>query len=183
MARIDPAPLRRQPIYTLHALGTRHASMSIMAQKRSSNSVVSLCSAILCSASCTSQQASDESQSAQPLTQQECAQLGGNPVGIAGSPPQLGDPGVDLSRDDECPGSRALKGTLEAAGDANGGICCEAPPSMTFAACDEAGGQRLLDPGDGSSYVAGCEEGSSLIGWLTACEGSSCGEGGICCRP
>ncbi|WP_129575198.1 MULTISPECIES: hypothetical protein [Sorangium] len=154
-----------------------------MTQKRSSIVVASLCFAILSTASCASEQASDELQAAQPLTLQECAALGGNPVGIVGSPVQLGDPGVDLSRDDGCPGSRALKGRLEAEGDANGGICCETPPSMTFAACDEAGGQRLLDRGDGSSYVAGCEEGSSLIGWLTACEGSLCGEGGICCRP
>ncbi|AUX19660.1 uncharacterized protein SOCEGT47_001120 [Sorangium cellulosum] len=100
-----------------------------------------------------------------------------------GTPRRLGDPNVDLSRDDECPGSRALKGTLEAEGDANGGICCEIPPSLTFAECTEAGGQRLLDRGDGSLYVAGCEQGSSLIGWLTACDGALCGEGGICCRP
>jgi hypothetical protein len=37
------------------------------------------------------------------LTLEECADLRGEPLGIPGAAPRLGDPGIDLSRHDECP--------------------------------------------------------------------------------
>jgi hypothetical protein len=117
------------------------------------------------------------------LTLEECGDLRGEPLGIPGAPPRLGDPGIDLSRDDECPGSRTVKGTLETTSDSNGGLCCEVPASVSVEECTNADGRVLADPGGGSSYVAGCAAGETLVGWLAStCEEPPCHTTGVCCH-
>jgi hypothetical protein len=114
-----------------------------------------------------------------------CAELGGEPLGLIGFfPNSLGDPNVDLTRNDPCPGSRTLLGTISGIpGDPNGGLCCAVPPAVTIAQCLSSGGTTLGDPGGGSTYRDGCNGGQRLLGWLTLdCpDGAVCGEGGICC--
>jgi hypothetical protein len=113
----------------------------------------------------------------------ECAALGGEPMGIVGAPPRLGDPGIDLSRDDECPGSRIVKGTLGSTTDSNGGLCCEVPASVSAQECTDADGRILPDPGGGTSYIGGCAAGEELVGWLAStCEEPPCHTTGICCH-
>jgi hypothetical protein len=117
------------------------------------------------------------------LTSAECAELGGEPIGMIGAPPRLGDPGTDLSRDDECPGSRVVKGMLESVTDSNGGICCELPASVSVQECTDAGGRVLPDSGGGTSYILGCATGQTLVGWLAStCDETPCHTTGVCCR-
>ena len=104
-------------------------------------------------------------------------------MGIVGAPLRLGDPGVDLSREDECPGSRTVKGTLQSTTDGNGGLCCEVPVSVSVQECLDAGGRVLPDPGGGTSYITGCAAGETLLGWLTStCEEPPCHTAGVCCQ-
>lgn len=98
----------------------------------------------------------------------------------------LGDPGLDSSRDDECPALRRTIGTLESEFDPNGGLCCEVPPLLTVDDCEGLGGVAIGDPGGGSSYSLGCAAVTTqpvgpLLGWLCEEPGGFCGEGGICC--
>ena len=109
------------------------------------------------------------------MTNEECRQAGGAPVG---------DPGDGSTYIDGCAAGLTLLGWLDTCTGplcGEGGICCERPPAMTFAECREAGGEVMLDPGSGSAYTEGCPSGD-LIGLLDSCPSGDCGEGGICCR-
>lgn len=109
------------------------------------------------------------------MTFEECRQVGGETVL---------DPGNGRTYVEGCAAGRTLLGWLDSCAGAacgEGGICCERPPSMTFAECGEAGGEVILDPGSGTTYTEGCPSGD-LIGLLDSCTGDDCGEGGICCR-
>jgi hypothetical protein len=114
------------------------------------------------------------------LTPEQCAERGGAPVGVLGRV-ALGDP-MELSRDDDCPGSRAWIGTLEYPTDSDGALCCEVPAGVSPEACIDAGGRIVADPGGGSSYILGCVPGETLIGWLTSTCRVDCHTTGICCR-
>jgi hypothetical protein len=118
----------------------------------------------------------------EPITVQECKERGGEPVGLVGSPITLGNRVGDLSADDDCPAGRGRIGTIRAADDPNGALCCLIPPSLENADCEALGGEIVLDPGDGSTYTEGCPDGRDLLGWLNECDTPGlCGEGGICC--
>jgi hypothetical protein len=120
----------------------------------------------------------------EPLSESECSAAGGESLGVAGAPNnRLGDPGMDLSRTDLCPGGRKPLGVLEPAHDANGALCCQIPSTISVATCQDQGGQLLGDPGDGSTYRNGCPDRGELLGWVFACDTPGlCGEGAICCR-
>jgi hypothetical protein len=119
----------------------------------------------------------------EPISVQECYDRGGEPIGLVGHQISLGNRGDDLSADDDCPGGRERIGSIRAANDPGGAICCFRPPSLEFAECRALGGEVMLDPGSGSTYSDGCPDSRDLLGWLDTCDTPGlCGEGGICCE-
>lgn len=133
-------------------------------------------------AGCSNRAGSNEAaMRAEAVTIDDCEAMGGAAIGL-GMAGRLGDPAEDLGASDDCPGGRSLLGAIEAGSGDNGGLCCEVPMTVSAAECAALEGVALGDPGDGSSYVAGCEDGAELLGWANSCPpGGVCGEGGICC--
>jgi hypothetical protein len=112
----------------------------------------------------------------------ECRQAGGDVLGIKGANRAGADSLRDYTRDDACPGGRSRLGSVDSAEDPNGGVCCAIPPLLSFAACRAAGGEPVIDRGDGSSSREGCPAGRRLLGWLNPAPGEPVPtEGGICC--
>lgn len=79
----------------------------------------------------------------------------------------------------ECPAGYQTLGAVEDG--STTGLCCQRPESIDFQECADREGEAMLDPGSGQTYRDGCPENRQLLGWLDACTGSLCGEGGICC--
>ena len=57
---------------------------------------------------------------------------------------------------------------------------CGTDAPITREACEEQGGNLVVDPGDGSVHRNGCPWGSTQLGTIDPFLGA---EGAICCRP